>query len=230
MAFHPWVDWYTGFLIGRMLDRETTVWDEMFLPVELGRHMRDFSFTDADGESRKLVSRATLLNQTKTRQPVLNIPPGNLARSFSIGLLIALCFVLTVHMGKKYPAARAVSGILQSTVGLVLGLTGLAILFAPVFAGNEYLAHNNNLFFINPLFFAAVPLGIITVAGKNLRSAQKAEKALRILWIYLFCTALAALLLNTLPSLRQQNESIIIFVLPVALAFTCGSKICGQSG
>jgi hypothetical protein len=228
MAFHPWVDWYTGFLIGRTLDREITVWDEMFLPVELGRHMRNFSFIDADGKSRKLVTEAVLLNQTKDRQPVLNTPPARFVLSFCAGLLVALLIVLTVRTDKKYPAARIVSGILQSTFGLFLGFTGLAMLLAPVFAGNEYLAHNNNLLFINPLFFAAIPLGIITARGRNFQFVQKAEKVLRILWIYLLCAALAALLLNVLPFLRQQNESVIAFVIPVAIGFLCGKSMRGH--
>jgi uncharacterized protein (DUF2062 family) len=222
MAFHPWVDWYTGFLIGRTLDRTITVWDEMFLPVELGRHMRDFSFTDSNGKTRKLVAHAELLNQTKNRLPVLNVPPGNLARSFCVGLFVALFAVFSLLADKKHSvSARVASGILQSATGLFLGLTGLAILLAPVFAGNEYLAHNNNLLFINPVFFAAVPLGIITAKGKT---ARKAKKALHILWIYLFCGALIALLLNALPPLRQQNESVIAFILPIASAFIYVSR------
>jgi hypothetical protein len=228
MAFHPWVDWYTGFLIGRTLDQETTAWDEMFLPVELGRNMRDFGFADADGQTRKLVTHVELLNQTKARSPVLNAPPSNLDISLCAGLVIAMLFVLAVHAGKRYPVvARIACGVLQSMVGLFLGLTGLAIVLAPVFAGNEYLAHNNNVFFINPLFFVAVPLGIVTAAGKNARFAPKAEKILRIPWTYLFCAALVALLFNALSvtsSLRQENGNAIAFVLPVALAFMC----CGR--
>jgi hypothetical protein len=225
MAFHPWADWYTGFLIGRTLDQRTTVWDEMFLPVELGRHVRDFSFTGADGRSRKLVTHVELLNQTKNRPPILNMPPDNLLWSFWAGLVIALLFVFAVHAGQKYPVpARIVSGVLQSTTGLFLGLTGLAILLAPVFAGNEYLARNNNFLFANPVFGAAVPLGIITITEKNRQTVRIAKKVLSVLWAGLFCAVLIALLLNTLPPLRQQNESAIAFVLPVALAFMC----CGR--
>jgi hypothetical protein len=95
------------------------------------------------------------------------------------------------------------------------------MLLAPVFAGNEYLARNNNLLFINPVFFATVPLGIITATGKT---ARKAKKALHILWLYLFCGALIALLLNALPPLRQQNESAIAFILPIASAFIYATR------
>jgi hypothetical protein len=215
MAFHPWVDWYTGFLIGRTLDRPLTAWDEMFLPVELGRHLRDFSFIDADGNTRKLTTRVELLNQTKNRPPILNNPPDNRALSLCAGLLIAL---LAFHLASKPGAAY---GILQSAAGLFLGLTGLAILLAPTFAGNEYLARNNNILFVNPLFFAAVPLGIITAIRKT---APKAEKTLRILWTYLLCASLITTLLNALPPLRQQNESITAFILPIASAFTYLSR------
>jgi hypothetical protein len=229
MAFHPWVDWYAGFLIGRTLDREISAWDEMFLPIELGRHISDFSFLDADGITRKLVSHVTLLNQTKTRQPILISPPSILARSFCAGVLIALFFIIAVHTGKRHPkTSRIAAGILQSALGLFFGLSGCVIILAPVLAGNEYLAHNNNLLFINPLFTAAVPLGIISAAGKNIRLGKKkipVEKALRILWAYMLYAALAAELLNVLPRFRQENASIIMFILPIALALVCGGRI-----
>lgn len=230
MAFHPWVDWYTGFLIGRMLDRETTVWDEMFLPVELGRHIRDFSFTGADGEKRKLVTHAELLNQTKTRQPVLNTPPGEFARSFIAGAFIALLFLMfvwTARNDKRGMAGQIASGILQSVTGFFFGLSGLTALLAPVFAGNKYLAHNNNVLFVNPVFFLAVPLGVLLIQGKHIRFGKKAvsaEKALRVVWSFMLLAVLAALLLNLSPSLRQANESAVAFTLPIALAFTFGNK------
>jgi hypothetical protein len=228
MAFHPWVDWYTGFLIGRILDRETTAWDEMFVPVELGRHIRDFSFTGADGETRKLVTHVELLNQSKTRPPVLNAPPDERTRSFVAGSFFALFFLFLVWAARNDThrrAGRITSGILQSAAGLFFGLSGLAVLLAPIFAGNEYLVHNNNALFVNPLFFLAVPLGIFSARGKNIRFGKKtipAEKALRVLWGYMLLAVLAALLLNLSPSLRQANGSAIVFTLPIALAFTLG--------
>ncbi|MDR0637670.1 MAG: DUF4105 domain-containing protein [Spirochaetaceae bacterium] len=225
MAFHPWVDWYTSFLIGRMLDRETTAWDEMFLPVEVGRHIRDFSLTGTDGEKRKLVTHAELLNQSKTRQSVLNSPPDELARSFIAGMFIALLFVWAARNDKHKRALRITSGILQSAAGLFFGLFGLAVLLAPVFAGNEYLAHNNNALFVNPVLLMAVPLGILSSLGKNIRLGKRtlpAEKALRVLWTYMLLAVLAALLLNLSPSLRQANGSPIVFTLPIVLAFVFG--------
>jgi TM2 domain-containing membrane protein YozV len=220
MAFHPWVDWYTGFVSGRMLDREITAWDEMFLPVELGRYIRDFSFTGADGKTRSLVANVELLNQTKNRQPVMNAPIDNTARSFFGGVLVALLFGLAGRY--RFRVGRVMSGLVQSAAGLFFGLTGLAILLVPGFTGNEYLAHNNSILFINPVFLAAVPLGIIAALGKPIRVGTgtfSAEKILRVLWTFMFFAALAALLLNALPSLRQDNGSAIAFTLPVALIF-----------
>jgi hypothetical protein len=228
MAFHPWVDWYTGFLIGRKLDREITVWDEMFLPVELGRHIGDFSFVDADGQTRKPVSHVELLNRSKNRPPVLNAPPGELGRSFIAGVFIALFFVwvrTTRHDRLKKPA-RIISAILQSAAGFFFGLSGLAALLAPVFAGNEYLAHNNNVLFMNPALFLALPLGVLSATGKSIRFGKKvfpADKALGVLWAYMLLAILAALFLNLFPSLRQANGSAVLFSLPIALAFTFGA-------
>jgi hypothetical protein len=141
---------------------------------------------------------------------------------------LALLFVFIVLMDKWHPAAaRIASGLLQSTLGLFFGLSGCVMLLAPVFADNEYLAHNNNLLFINPLLAAAVPLGILSAAGKEIRLGKKKVspgKALRVLWAYMLCAALAALLLNTLPAFRQHNGSVIVFVLPIMCALVYGGK------
>ena len=232
LAFHPWVDWYSGFLMGRTLDREITVWDEMFLPVEMERHIRDFSWTGADGETRKLVAHAELLNQSKTRQPVLASPPDELARSLIAGAFIALLFAWAARLDKARPdkrrrTGRVLSGILQAAAGLFFGLSGLAVLLAPILAGNEYLAHNNNALFVNPVFLLAVPLGILSAHGKNIRLGKKAvpaEKVLRVLWAYMLLAVLAALALNMAPSLRQANGSAVAFTLPIALALVSGGR------
>jgi hypothetical protein len=229
MGFHPWVDWYTGFLMGRTLDRGITAWDEMFLPVELGRHIRDFSVTEADGQQRKLVAHVELVNQTKTRQPVLNAPPEEFPRSFIAGLVLALFFVWAARNDKHKRPGRVTSGILQSAAGLFFGLSGLAALLAPVLAGNEYLARNNNVLFVNPVFLLAVPLGILSAQGKPVRFGAKtipAEKALGVLWRYMLLAVFAALLANLFPSVRQANGSAVVFTLPVALAFAFGRPAC----
>jgi hypothetical protein len=231
MHFHPWVDWYTGFLIGRMLDESTTVWEEMFLPVELGRAIGDFTFSDANGSARKLVKNITVFNQTKSRQPVLNSPPSITLMSFIAGALIALLGSVALFAGKR-PMARIAGGVLQSALGLFFGLSGIAILLAPKLAGNEYLAHNNNILFINPVFLAVIPLGIMEAARKTIRLYRKKtlvpRKALGILWTYMFFAALTALLCNLFPPLRQANISVILFSLPIAFMFSVLPRILFQ--
>ncbi|MDR1177376.1 MAG: DUF4105 domain-containing protein, partial [Spirochaetaceae bacterium] len=47
--FRPFSDWCLDFLMGRDRDAPTTLWDEMFLPVEVGRNIVDFAYIDSAG-------------------------------------------------------------------------------------------------------------------------------------------------------------------------------------
>jgi hypothetical protein len=87
------------------------------------------------------------------------------------------------------------------------------------FTNHDYTYHNINIIYINPLLFAAVPLGILYARGSR-GGRFPPERLLRILWAYVFLGGALTLALRLLPGFYQQNQVTLALVLP--FAFTLG--------
>ncbi|MDR1931863.1 MAG: DUF4105 domain-containing protein [Spirochaetales bacterium] len=233
----PFSDWFLDFLMGQSLDGPLTLWDEMFLPVEIARNIDGFRFTDNSGAERKLVSSVQILNSTKTRNPILQAPLSRFLPSLVSGVFAAVLFALIAGARKKFPRAGGITwGISQSLAGLILGAAGCVLFFGRFFLNNDYIRQNYNLLFINPLLLAAVPLGIIAAVRKpkteqgGRGGCSLAEKALRILWTYVFIACALTVLMKALPVFYQRNGSVQALVLPLAFALSNMPRICGGMG
>ncbi|MDR1025441.1 MAG: DUF4105 domain-containing protein [Treponema sp.] len=221
--FRPVWDWFLDFLMGRDLDAAITVWDEMFLPVEVGRHIVDFSYTDSTGASRRLVRSVEILNSSKERPPVLSAAPRRWPGDLLLGMLpAALVPGFRVLRKKKPLAGRIVWGVFQGIVGLALGILGFVLLYALYFMKNDYIQQNINLLFINPLLLAAAPLGLFAAARRM--QSIKPEKCLKILWVCVAAAGLLSLLLRVLPFFSQQNQATLALVLPAAVLLSLGAE------
>lgn len=221
--FRPAPDWFLDFLMGQDLDAPTTLWDEMFLPVEVGRGISDFTYTDSIGAEHKLVRSVELLNASKKRPPVLHAPPRRWPGDLLLGLLFAVLTAGLRGLAKKKPlAGRIAWGVFQSVLGLCLGITGCVLVYAWFFMKNDYIQQNINLLFLNPLLLAAVPLGILSAANKL--KAVRPEKWLRILWTYTAAAGIFTQVLRVLPVFFQQNQSTAALVLPAAVVLSFGAE------
>ncbi|MCL1818441.1 MAG: DUF4105 domain-containing protein [Spirochaetaceae bacterium] len=216
----PAADWLLNFLMGQSLDGPGTVWDQMFLPVEIARAISDFRFTGHSGDSRKLVTAAEVLNTTKTRHPVLQAPRGLFVPSLAAGLLGAGLFACIAGFRKKFPrAGRIAWGITQSLAGLAAGAAGSLLFFGRFFLNNDYIRENWNLLFVNPLLLAVFPLGIIAACRAPRKDGSAfAEKCLRVLWTCVFAACLFTIIMKALPWFYQENLDAQALVLPVACA------------
>jgi hypothetical protein len=93
------------------------------------------------------------------------------------------------------------------------------LFFASRVAERDYMRHNINLLFFNPLLLAAIPLGIYAAQGKTIAALKKfaisAERCLCILWLCIFTAGLITLLLEFIPGLYQENQSTLLMLLPI---------------
>ena len=211
----PFEDWFFDLLMGRNLDRPISVWEEMFLPVEVGRNIKNFRFIDSSGVERYLVKSVEIIHASKTRQPVLARPLTVWPFHLTLGLFIAFLLFKLKKLQKKYPrAGRITFGACQCFLGLFFGIAGSVLFFGLFILPKDYIQQNINIIFINPLLLTAVPLGIIAATGKLRRLESK--KYLRLLWAYVFFAGIIAILAGLIPELRQQNQSALALILPVA--------------
>jgi len=217
--FRPFSDWFLDFMMGQVHDEKVSVWDEMFLPVEIARNIVDFSYTDDSGAERKLVSSVQVFNSTKKRPPILNKPLTTWPFTLAAGLIIAALLFFIEAMGKKHPRLSGIiRGLIQSLLGLALGGIGCVLVFGIFFMSNDYFQQNANLLFVNPLLLVIAPLGILSAFNK--RFLVNPERCLRVFWTYVFIAGSLTVLCRALPFFFQQNQSVQGIILPIAFALS----------
>jgi hypothetical protein len=218
--YRPFSDWFLNFMMGQNLDEKVTVWDEMFLPVEIARNITDFTYTDNSGVERRLVSSAQIFNATKKRLPILNEPLTTWPFALTAGVIAAVLLFFIKETGKKHPRPAGIFlGLIHSILGLFLGGSGCVLFFCMFFMSNDYFQQNINILFVNPLLLVIAPLGVLTALNKPFRINP--AKCLRIIWSYVFIACCFTVLLRALPFFFQQNQSVQGIILPIAFVLSC---------
>jgi hypothetical protein len=216
--FSPAADWLLNFLMGQDIDTDITVWDEMFLPSEVGSRIKDFWYTDADGVGRKLVTNVEIVNRAENRPAVLDVPrrqwPRELLFSLVLSALLGLFFFLEA---KGFRSGLILAGVSMSLAGLFFGIAGTVLYFMSLFTNHDYTYHNANMFFASPLLLAAVPLGIRYAFAKNYDSLLRTGVMLKVLWLLTVLGIFVSMLVKLLPSFWQANLTDQMLFLPIVL-------------
>jgi hypothetical protein len=219
--FAPFSDWLLCFLMGQDIDTQLTVWEEMFLPSEVGSRISDFRYIDDQGMERQLVSVVEILNRSVNRPAVLDAPRRQWIRELILGLFIAAFFiVLKILKTKRQRIGEVLFGIAQAIAGLFFGIAGIVLFFMTFFTNHDYTFHNSNVLFINPLVFAALPLGVLYAAARNPAKRQRRGRLLSRLWTYVFIAGILTMVIKLLPFFYQQNQVTQALVLPFALVLS----------
>jgi hypothetical protein len=216
--FSPFADWILNFWMGQDIDTRITVWEEMFLPSEVGKRVNEFWYTDADGTSRKLISGEEAVYRAVDRPPVLDTPRRQWPAELVMGIAVAALLGLALFLQAKRPAlGQVVTGICHSLLGLFFGLTGLLLFFMSAFTNHDYTFHNSNILFVNPLLLAAVPLGIFYAKSRNEPERIVPEALLKALWLLSFLGLFLSMLIKLFPGFYQQNLVDQMLLLPIVL-------------
>jgi len=221
--FAPAWDWILNFWMGQVIDTPIAVWDDMFLPAEVGRRIQEFWYTDADGVRRKLVPQDSLIEQVYTaegRPIVLEVPrkqwPYELV--FSLALSAIFCFFFFLYH-KKIKAGKVLAGFSMSLCALVFGLAGLVLYFLSLFTNHDYTYENANMIFTSPVLLAAIPLGICYALTKKPEKQLRYDLLLRIIWLITVIGIFISMLIKLLPWFYQQNLTDQMLMLPISLVF-----------
>jgi hypothetical protein len=222
---HTWfnapVDWILNFWMGQVIDTKLTIWEEMFLPSEVGKRIEDFTYTDVNGTERKLVTNIELIHKAPNRPAVLEVPrkqwPRELFFSIVLSVIYAGFFLLQI---KNYRAGKILAGASMAFCGLVFGLASLALYFLNLFTNHDYTYQNFNMLFGTPLLLAAVPLGIIYAVTRNPQKLLVCDALLRLVWLLTVIGILISMIIKLFPPFYQQNQTDQLLMLPIALLFT----------
>jgi hypothetical protein len=223
--FSPFFDWILNFWMGQVIDGPLTVWEEMFLPSEIGRRIENFRYRDSSGVERNLVSGVAVLNRAVNRPAVLEVPRKQWPRELACSLIIAgfLVFLMFLRGRPSAFAARTgriLLGLSQGLLGFFFGTVGLILFFMAFFTNHDYTFQNANLLYVNPLLLAALPLGIISALTKNAKRRFMAEQILKALWTYVLLGGILSMVIKISPSFYQQNQVDQALVLPFSLALS----------
>jgi hypothetical protein len=218
--FNPFFDWILNFWMGQDIDTPITIWEEMFLPAEIGMRALEFSYTGSDGLERKLVRSVEIVNTALGRPPILDAPRRQWPRELVLGLVIAVALGLLLVFKARSSAAEVTWALGQGALGLFFVAAGMVLFFMTLFTNHDYTYHNINIIFINPLLLAALPLGIAFVKTEYSDTKAKLELAIKILWSCVFVFGLLSFLLRLLPFFWQQNQVTLALVLPFALVLS----------
>jgi hypothetical protein len=217
-ARHPIMDWVLMFLMSESIDRPVTRWEQMFLPGELERYVGTLRYTDEQGRTRKLVSRASLYYEAPDFTPIPDRAPPHWPWALAIGILCgAAAAGLGYWTSRASRPGRVLFGIYNALFGLLLGIPGSILFFMSKFTDHWVTYNNENLFLANPLFLLAVPLGIALAADR-----RRSVRLLAMVWYFLATVAVVYLVLKALPVFRQDNWLAVATILPVLLGFSEG--------
>ena len=233
--FNPLADWALNFWMGQGIDRPITVWEEMFLPSELAKRVYGFSFIDADGSERPLVSAVEVIHRAAGRPAVLDTPRLQWPRQLFASLLFSGLLVLLYLLCGQQRRFRVLLGCIHSLSGLFFGLAGSMLFFLTFFTNHDYTFYNINVLFVNPLLLAAVPLGLNFAFTANGKKRAAAHRLLRLLWAYVFFGGLLTIVIRIFPAFYQQNQVTQALLLPFALCMVflmtrTGRKLSKSNG
>jgi hypothetical protein len=219
--FSPAADWALNFWMGQVIDLPLTVWDDMFLPEEVGKRIDEFWYTDTDGEKRKLVTSVESYYKAHNRPAVLEVPKKQwqIQLTFSIVLSVIFSFFFYLQW-KKIPIGRILCGFSMSLCGLVFGFASLLLYFMNLFTNHDYTFENSNMLFGTPLLLAAVPLGIYYALTKDQVKKIKYDVLLRIIWLLTVIGIFIYMAIKLLPWFWQDNLVDQLLMLPIALTFS----------
>ena len=214
--FNPFFDWILNFWMGQGIDKPITVWDEMFLPSEIAKWIQNFRYTDLDGNERYLVSSVETVFSAVGRPVVRDTPINPWPGALLISLLFCELLLIFYILWGRRNGFRAFLGTVNSLLGLLFGIAGSMLFFMMLFTEHDYTFNNINIVFANPLFLAAVPLGLTFGFTKNARKCLFAIRLLRVLWSYVLLGCLFTIVIRFFPAFFQQNQVTQALIIPIA--------------
>ena len=218
--FSPAVDWILNFWMGQVIDTPITVWDDMFLPSEVGKRIEDFWYTDVNGVRRKLVSEVETVYKAEGRPAVLDVPRRQWPRELAFSLVLSAIFGFFFFLqAKKFRAGKILAGVSMSLAGFVFGIAGLLLYFMNLFTNHDYTYQNANMLFGTPLLIAAVPLGLCYALTKKPDKLIFYDALLRLIWLFTALGIFVSMAIKLLPAFYQQNLTDQMLMLPIALVF-----------
>ena len=218
-----WVDQGLSFLLGMRGDRPLSVWEAMFLPVELMEALEEFEIENDRGQKEPLLGPRELWFEADTA-PLPSTPPTPsilLVLGAIMGGLVVVWLGGRAAPGLGGAAAPKAPRLALASLAVVWGgLSSILGLLVVVAWGTDhfFIQANLNPAYLNPLSAAAALLLVVAVSSPGRALGLWGRMALGLHLIVGGMTAVILLLQGT-GLLVQGNLDVIFLAAPLNLAF-----------
>lgn len=193
------------FVLGSKVDHNITLKESLFLPDYAMKRADKVMIPDENGGLKPLVKKREVIYESVGRDPVIVNAKPKILINFLVGLILA---IISIIIGK----IPRLSGIIDITMGVVIGTIGSVLFFMAFFTGHYYIHNNWNLIMVNPITFILLVGGILKLNSKYYK------KGVRIITTYIDITLLATvvmLMLKSIGLIQQDNGEIISLIAPI---------------
>lgn len=195
------------FVLGSKVDYNITEKEAMFLPDYTMRRADEVFIDDGYGGLKPLVKNKIEYNRSIDREPVIFEAKPKIVINLMVGIALALISLL-ISRFKKF------SSIIQTILGLAMGLIGSLLFFMAFFTGHYYIHDNWNLIMINPLSFLIFISGILKLSKRHREFGIKLTRYFIDLTLILILFMIVA---KTVGLIYQVNGETIALLLPLFL-------------
>ena len=209
--------------LGPVTDQPISAWQEAFLPLELRDHLREVSIPGPDGAPVPLV-RGEIAVSAADMFPVPPEPANWTLAFLGVGLLLGGLMAGLGSRVRKAAWARKGFMLVAGTWTLVAALAGTIFVFFWAFSAHVIAYRNANLWQLNLLSLALLPMLPAVVNGRT----RRGRTALGIAGL-IAISALLGLLLKGLPGMGQANGDILALTLPAQLGLAAGVWLAVRS-
>ena len=199
LSTNRFVQWALEFLQSSVIDKQATLWDEMFLPEVLEKAVMEYFHVGNE-----------VLLEGSAKSTVPDKPQSNILFSVILGLVLSGAYIALWF----FDLERA-GGIYRCVVCTIFGILGSILMFMMLFTNHDVTWYNENILIVNPF--------LLVIAVLSLFRNERVMRFTRTCFNVLFGQVLILIVLKLLlPGMFfQQNWPVIItmglFYLPNTL-------------
>lgn len=207
-------DWpvFTGTMagLGEPVDRDISVFEEMFLPVRMKARLDSLRIRVGETTQPFVLEERVLVQST--RQPEATaVHRGMLSYLLISTLILAAAYGLWILGGRGRRNGMLLS--LAAVWSLVAGIGGTVLAFLWIFTDHLYSYRNENLFQLNPLSLILAFMLILTAV--RIRKTKTPSPA-TIRWARIVAgLAVLGFVAQLFPFMNQVNGDVIALALPL---------------
>ncbi|MBL9023567.1 MAG: DUF4105 domain-containing protein [Myxococcales bacterium] len=212
-----------NLVMGDLIDKPVTEWDEDFIPMEFQKTLRKVTVVGPDGTERPIVKEEKVILPSQQVPPPDN-PPIWWPYALATGLVMGGALAGLGRAAAKGRGARIAIGALLSLFGLVFGFFGWFFLAAWAFTDHAVGYGNENVMLCVPWAIVLTGTGINVARGKA-RSITRALLLVKAAAV----SAVVALVVKALPWFDQDNGFFLVFFIPFWAGAFVGLRLLARS-